>query len=117
MLQLNCTCTNKNMNNQDNTTNENIDDFQYDYESVYSARKKVPGSIAYIPQDPMYDIPNDISLSERYARMQELGKKQLEEGVSYPVAKHRCDDHLEDIVSSKIFQNRGKNIKLVQSVC
>ena len=80
---------------------------EYDYESILHSQK-APTSIAQGIDDQLRIDPGD-SIQTRWEKHQALGKKQKEAGVEVPAVKHRCDDHLEDIV-------RAPNLFLFYSV-
>lgn len=83
---------------------DRVDNFEYDVNKILHKGNRAPGRVEY-KEEVNYAPPiNDdvqsqqLSVRERWAEQQARGKQQQELGVQVPINKHRCDDHLEDIV-------------------
>lgn len=68
----------------------NIDSFVCDVDHLLKKETKKP------KLDD--EIPTDIPLDQQWDLHQIKGKEQIATGQTLPPRKHRCDDHLEDIV-------------------
>ena len=96
---------------------DNIDEFEYDYDALLKKPKSLLGTTKYVPLEHMVDIPDDLTLQERWKLHQEIGKRQYEAGVQIPVNSHRCHDYIEDIVSPFFFARFGEANMVLLLVC
>ena len=69
-----------------------------DFGEILGAKKGVQGKRGAVPFDDNLRTDSSDTIQARWEKQQDLGRRQKEAGVEIPVKKHRCDDHLEDVV-------------------